>query len=282
MIAAVLLILLFSAQHGKPDAASAGADMESVSVASGQAVSGSSAGEEVLAASDSTVSTISDSSLEKEMETDAEARHDPKIVEELEKEASGSDITEEDASAEAEKNGVCRGEKMSEEEKDALAEKVQQAIANQDKQDREETDKLKDATSEQSKDGESWYLASDDTDILNSEAYMIVQSQCTWTGSVIDSSRGVNYGPHGKETYYNLPMDGVVEIMRGLGYDDPYWVRPDGVKMFGNYVMIAADLSVYPRGSIVECSEGMAMVCDTGAFVLTPEGKRWFDIAVDW
>lgn len=46
----------------------------------------------------------------------------------------------------------------------------------------------------------------------------------------------------------------VVAYMRELGYsaeEFPYWVREDGCKMFGDYVMIAADLSVYPKGSIV-------------------------------
>ena len=94
---------------------------------------------------------------------------------------------------------------------------------------------------------------------------------------------GVFYGPSGKETYYNLPMDGVVRIMREAGYSEeeyPYWVRDDGVKMFGDYVMVAADLSIRPRGSILECSLGTAIVCDTGEFVET--NPTQLDIAVDW
>ena len=97
----------------------------------------------------------------------------------------------------------------------------------------------------------------------------------------LNSWIGVIYHYNGtKETYYNLPMSGVVGIMRRLGYledDYPYWVREDGVKMFGNYVMVAAPLDIYPRGSIVETSLGTGIVCDTGEMV-----GHWLDIAVDW
>lgn len=72
--------------------------------------------------------------------------------------------------------------------------------------------------------------------------------------------------------------------MRELGYsaeEFPYWVREDGCKMFGDYVMIAADLSVYPKGSIVQISLGLAIVCDTGSFVYNGS-NRAFDVAVTW
>lgn len=99
----------------------------------------------------------------------------------------------------------------------------------------------------------------------------------------LDSFHGVFHGPSGKETYYNLPMSGVVKIMRRKGYDEqsyPYWVREDGVKMFGDYVMVAADLSTRPKGTILECSLGTAMVVDTGEFVNT--NPMQLDIAVAW
>lgn len=38
---------------------------------------------------------------------------------------------------------------------------------------------------------------------------------------------GVYYGPSGKETYYNLNMSGVVDIMRGMGNNDAYLIRED-------------------------------------------------------
>ena len=72
-------------------------------------------------------------------------------------------------------------------------------------------------------------------------------------------------------------MSGVLNIMAGLGYTDPYWVRSDGVKMIGNYIMIAADLSNRPKGTIVETSLGLGLVCDTGSLAYTQS-----DIAVNW
>lgn len=91
----------------------------------------------------------------------------------------------------------------------------------------------------------------------------------SWAGSKLTKSKGVNYGPSGKETYYNLPMGGVIRIMRNKGFSEteyPYWVRSDGVKMLGDYVMCAANLSVHPRGSIVQTSLGLGIICDTGGF----------------
>lgn len=93
---------------------------------------------------------------------------------------------------------------------------------------------------------------------------------------------GVFYGPSGKETYYNLPMGRVINYMRELGYtteEYPYWVRSDGAKMLGDYVMVAADLSVYSKGSIVPTSLGKGIVCDTGAFAGSSVA---LDIAVNW
>lgn len=102
----------------------------------------------------------------------------------------------------------------------------------------------------------------------------------TWAGPVLNAAIGTVQGPSGKETYYNLPMGGVVSIMRGMGNNDAYWVRADGVKMLGNYIMVAADLSIRPRGSIVETSLGPGIVCDTGTFIYS--NPYQLDIAVEW
>ena len=101
-----------------------------------------------------------------------------------------------------------------------------------------------------------------------------------WIGPRLTRGRGTIQGPSGKETYYNLNMAGVVSIMRGMGYDYEYWVRYDGVKMFGNYVMIAANLNLRPRGSLVQTSVGMGMVCDTGTFAY--RNPTQIDIATAW
>ena len=104
-----------------------------------------------------------------------------------------------------------------------------------------------------------------------------------WNGSKLTKSKGVNYGPSGKETYYNLPMGGVIKIMRNMGYNEtdyPYWVRDDGAKMLGNYIMIAANLQLRPRGTIVDTSLGKGIVCDTGDFA--KNNPTQIDIAVNW
>ena len=104
-----------------------------------------------------------------------------------------------------------------------------------------------------------------------------------WDGPVLDRYAGTVIGPSGKETYYNLPMEGVITIMRDMGFDEeeyPYWVRDDGCKMLGDYIMCAANLDVHPRGTLVESSLGTCLVCDTGEFAYS--NAIQLDIAVDW
>ena len=101
-----------------------------------------------------------------------------------------------------------------------------------------------------------------------------------WDGAVLSRGNGSVHGPSGKETYYNLNMNGVVSIMRGMGNTDEYWVRDDGCKMLGDYIMCAANLSVHPRGSLVESSLGTCIVCDTGGFA--SGNSNQLDIAVTW
>lgn len=99
----------------------------------------------------------------------------------------------------------------------------------------------------------------------------------------ITKQSGVFDGPSGKETYYNLDMTGVVNIMRSLGYDAetyPYWVREYGCKMLGDYIMVAANLDIRPKGTILETSMGTAIVCDTGGFAVY--NPTQIDIATNW
>lgn len=108
-------------------------------------------------------------------------------------------------------------------------------------------------------------------------------TKSSWTGDVLSKSKGVVNGPSGRETYYNLNMTGVVNSMRRAGYSEaeyPYWVREDGVKMLGNYVMVAANYNIRPKGSIIESSLGAAIVCDTGSFV--KHHPTQIDVAVTW
>ncbi len=94
---------------------------------------------------------------------------------------------------------------------------------------------------------------------------------------------GIFYGPSGKETYYNLPMGNVINYMRSLGYtteEYPYWVRDDGAKMLGSYVMIAANTYAYPKGTVMDTSLGKGLVCDK--CVAAIYGDVSVDIAVTW
>ena len=106
-------------------------------------------------------------------------------------------------------------------------------------------------------------------------------SNYSWSGSKLNSQIGTINGPSGKETYYNMPMGGVIQIMNRFGYTmADYAVRSDGVKTLGGYVMVAADLDKHPRGSKVHTSLGMGLVCDTGTFTQTNHYQ--LDIATTW
>ena len=119
-----------------------------------------------------------------------------------------------------------------------------------------------------------------DLDEDDDDAADLDDSKSKWDGPVLNSFNGTVMGPSGKETYYNLDMSGVVQIMRGMGNTDEYWVREDGCKMLGDYIMCAANLSVHPRGSLVESSLGTCIVCDTGGFA--GYNPNQLDIAVTW
>lgn len=81
-----------------------------------------------------------------------------------------------------------------------------------------------------------------------------------------------------RETYYDLPMNSVAG---SCGAGGTYRVRSDGAKVDQDgYVLIAANLSSYPRCTIVETSLGPGKVYDTGGFAARyPYG---FDLATDW
>ena len=82
------------------------------------------------------------------------------------------------------------------------------------------------------------------------------------------------------ETYYNLDMSVVVQVAQSRGIAGEYHVREDGAKMIGDYIMVAADYSIHPYGSLVNTSLGMGIVVDTGGFIAwNPTG---IDIAVSW
>ena len=76
-------------------------------------------------------------------------------------------------------------------------------------------------------------------------------------------------------------MSRVVSAMGRFGYSSSdYWVRADGVKMLGNYVMVAASYKTHPKGSLVPTSLGTGIVCDTGGFAAS--NPTQIDIATNW
>jgi hypothetical protein len=85
-----------------------------------------------------------------------------------------------------------------------------------------------------------------------------------------------------KETYYDLPMGGVMSIAaRECKVENFYTVREDGVKVDAEgYVLVAANLNRYPRCTVVETSLGLGRVYDTGSFALS--NPEQFDLATDW
>lgn len=78
-------------------------------------------------------------------------------------------------------------------------------------------------------------------------------------GGVLTPSGGVNMFNGRKETYYNLDMSGVVANAKNMGIEGDYWVRGDGVKMYGNYIIVAAQMD---KGTIIETSLGTGIVLD--------------------
>lgn len=88
----------------------------------------------------------------------------------------------------------------------------------------------------------------------------------------LTQSSGVYYYGGRKETYYNLDMGNIVLNAQALGIQGDYWIRNDGVKMYGDYVIVA---SQDRKGTIIETSLGTGIVLD-----YCPAGT--VDIATTW
>lgn len=128
---------------------------------------------------------------------------------------------------------------------------------------------------------------------LDIDAGMIGTQTASWNGRKLSRKLGTVNGPSGKETYYNLNMLGIINSLKSHGSVwqdiDPalrqnvagdYYVRSDGCKMLGPYIMVAAHLGVHPRGSLVETTLGTGVVVDTGAFARS--NAHQIDVAVNW
>lgn len=100
--------------------------------------------------------------------------------------------------------------------------------------------------------------------------------------SVLNKRMGVNYFNGQKETYYNLRMTGVIRLLDDMGIPHgEYWVRDDGAKMLGDYIMLATDTNRIPKGTIWETSLGTGMIVDHCSGSESYPGV-WIDVAVNW
>lgn len=99
---------------------------------------------------------------------------------------------------------------------------------------------------------------------------------------VLTKKGGVNYYKGQKETYYNLDMTRIYEKAdKNFGSHHKKWIRDDGVKMYGPYVVLAVPFDVYPYGTTdIPTSLGLGIALDTGKFAET--NKNAVDVAVDW
>lgn len=99
-------------------------------------------------------------------------------------------------------------------------------------------------------------------------------------GDCLTAYGGVYWFGEQKETYYNLDMSYVVYLAQQNGLEGEYWVREDGCKMFGNYIILACNRDVHPYGSLVETSLGTGISLDTGGFAVN--NPYQVDVAVTW
>ena len=86
----------------------------------------------------------------------------------------------------------------------------------------------------------------------------------------------ITYGNH-VETWYDLPMNKVIQRSQDAGIPCEYWVDDRGVKMFGQWVIVAAHPSK-TRYTRVQTSLGEGIILD---FHTTPDTEL-YDIATSW
>ena len=79
------------------------------------------------------------------------------------------------------------------------------------------------------------------------------------------------------EKYYNMNMSKVIQNAQKAGIPCEYWVREDGCKMFGPWVIVASHPSV-TRYTFVETSRGTGIVLDRH----NVGDEKVIDLAVTW
>ena len=99
----------------------------------------------------------------------------------------------------------------------------------------------------------------------------------------VDSCNVYYDGVSGKESYYTTDVSYVVNTAYQYGYDKdeyPYYIREDGCKMFGDYIICTAN---YPYGSVIDTSLGKAIVLDKfGTSLISDDINCDVELAVNW
>lgn len=97
------------------------------------------------------------------------------------------------------------------------------------------------------------------------------------TALILTAALGrITYGNH-TETWYDLPMNKVIQRSQDAGIPCEYWIDERGVKMFGQWVIVAAHKSK-TRYTFVDTSLGEGIILDYH----TCSDKELYDIATDW
>lgn len=86
----------------------------------------------------------------------------------------------------------------------------------------------------------------------------------------------ISYNGH-REVWYNLNMNRVVAKAQNMGINADYWVRDDGVKMFGPWVIVAGHKSK-TRYTRLDTSLGEGIILDYH----TVDDPNLYDIATTW
>lgn len=96
--------------------------------------------------------------------------------------------------------------------------------------------------------------------------------------SVILTARAgrITFNGH-TETWYDKPMNRVIGRVQMIGIPADYWIRDDGVKMFGPWVIVAAHQSKI-RYTRLQTSLGEGIILDYH----TMDDPELYDIATDW
>lgn len=126
-------------------------------------------------------------------------------------------------------------------------------------------------------------IVDESTQLIEGVEELVTDMSAQVDAAHLTASGGVFYGPSGKEKWYGGDMSRVVLIMRDLGFPEdsyPYHVREDGVKCFGPYIMLAADTTVRPKGTILDTSLGEGIVVDH--CVEAESVANLIDVAVTW